>query len=82
MTANGAPLESVLGRVVMADGTSRYAYRNTYKVTTFSADGRTAQTERVVRIEFLLDTNAARGTGRRYRKTSPKQAATFREEAI
>lgn len=70
------PVESVVGTVLMADGTRRFAYRNTYKVTTFNGDG-TFATELVTRVEFELDTNANAMRGRRYRKTTDKQAQTF-----
>lgn len=71
------PITSSAGTVRMSDGTRRVAYRNTYKVTTCSADGRSAETVEEARIEFLLDTNAAAQRGRKYRKASPKQAGTF-----
>jgi hypothetical protein len=71
-------IESVAGTVTMADGTRRTAHRNTYKVTTFSADGTTATNAEEVRIEFVLFTNANAVRGPRYRKTTPDQAATFR----
>lgn len=70
------PIESTAGYVTMADGTQREAYRNTYPVTEFHADG-TFTTTSETRIEFLLFTNRANGSGDKFRKTSAKQAATF-----
>jgi hypothetical protein len=70
-------IESVAGTVIMADGTGRLAYRNTYRDIRFSADGATFTTEEVVRVEFALFTNANAGRTRKFRKTTPKQAATF-----
>ncbi len=72
-----SPLHSVPGYVTMADGSSRPAFRNTYKVTTFSADGTTATTAEVERIEFRLFVNMARGNAAPWRKASARQAATF-----
>lgn len=60
----------------MANGTRRSAFKNTYNVTTFSADGTSAATAPTVRIEFALFTNANAG-GRKYRKATDAQAATF-----
>lgn len=71
------PMESTAGTVVMADGTRRFAYRNTYKITRYNTDGSVGTPEQDVSIEFLLDTNANAMVGRRYRKTTSKQAATF-----
>lgn len=71
------PVESVAGTVTMADGTRRTAYRNAYKVTTFSVDGSTAVTAEEVRIEFRLFTNANASRGRAYRRATDKQASTF-----
>lgn len=62
----------------MADGGLREAYRNTYTITTVDAGGAVVITQET-RIEFLLDTNANAVRGRRYRRTSAKQAATFAE---
>lgn len=70
------PTTSIPGTVTLASGEGRYAWKNTYRRTVFSADGTTAQQVTETRIEFELDTNAANG-GRRYRTVSPKQAATF-----
>lgn len=70
------PSESITGTVQMADGTRRVACKNTYNETVFSADGTTFTTAQVTRIEFTLFTNANAG-GRKYRKTTDKQAATF-----
>lgn len=60
----------------MSDGARRFACRNTYKVVDFHGDG-TFTSREVIIIEFVLDTNANAVRGRRYRKTSEKQAATF-----
>lgn len=69
-------IESVSGWVTMSDGSRREAWKNTYKATVFNADGTFAHVEET-RVEFRLDTNANAVQGRRFRKTSPKQAATF-----
>lgn len=69
-------IESVVGTVTMVDGTQREAYKNTYKVTTFNGDGTVTNIEEI-RIEFLLFINVNTSRTRKYRKTSPKQAATF-----
>lgn len=74
------PQSTQTGTITMADGSSRQAWLNTYAVTKFSEDGRTATTATESRIEFLLDTNGAAGSGRKYRKVSPKQAATFTQD--
>jgi len=71
-------VESIKGTVRMADGGGRYAYRNTYRGIKNSADGASFTTVEEVRIEFLTDTAA--GRPRVWRKTSPKQAATFAVE--
>lgn len=68
------PMESTQGRVTMANGTSRTAYRNTYKTFGYSADG-VPVTGTETRIEFATDTAA--GRPRVWRKASEKQAATF-----
>lgn len=69
-------IESVEGTVTMANGTQRWAARNTYEAPVFNSDG-SIGCNRETRIEFLLDTAA--GKGRAYRKASPKQAETFKE---
>jgi hypothetical protein len=73
------PSESIPGTVQMADGTWRGACKNTYTETVFKADGSFAHVQ-VVRIEFRLFTNANAG-GPKYRKTTDKQAATFRADS-
>jgi hypothetical protein len=70
-------VESVEGTVRMADGTTRPAYRNTYRGTENSADGTTFRKVEDVRIEFKLFTNINLSSTRKWRKASAKQAASF-----
>jgi hypothetical protein len=69
-------IESEVGTVAMADGTRRNAYRNTYRVTVFSADGTSASMVEESRIEFSLFVNV-NYSGRKFRKATSKQAVTF-----
>jgi hypothetical protein len=71
------PVDSEAGTIKMTNGEIRHAWRNTYSTMKFSADGRTAETVTEIRIEFLIDSNAARSTGRKFRKANAKQAASF-----
>lgn len=64
-------ISSVAGVVTMADGTTRPAYRNTYK----SLSDATLET----RIELRLFTNANTSRNSKWRKASIKQAGTFQE---
>jgi hypothetical protein len=67
---------STKGTVLMADGTRRAACMNTYKIQTNSADGTSCETTYDTRVEFELFVNA-NASGRRFRKTTAKQASTF-----
>lgn len=73
-------MESTVGTVTMSNGTLREAYRNVYKIVQFNADGSVGTPLMDVRIEFLLFTNANATAGRRYRKVTSKQAATFKAD--
>jgi hypothetical protein len=69
--------ESIRGNVVMADGTRREAYRNTYRDMVQVDGGISMREVTEIRVEFRLfgNVNNARGNG--WRKASDKQAATF-----
>lgn len=72
------PKSSQAGTITLANGTTHQAFLNTYQDTVFSADGTTGTLVTTSRVEFLLGTNGAYSTGRKYRKATPKQAATFK----
>ena len=71
------PQSTQAGTITLANGTTHDAWQNTYRTQKFTADGTSAFWVEETRIEFLLDTNAAYQVGRKYRKATAKQAATF-----
>ena len=76
----GMMIQSVAGTVLMADGTRRAACSNTYRSAVEVDGGRSMKMVDETFIEFRLFTNANAG-GKRYRKASAKQAATFVADA-
>jgi len=71
-------IESIAGTVQMADGTTRAACKNTYTLIVFSANGETFEKKQTTRIEFELFTNINHSLQRRFRKTTAKQADSFK----
>jgi len=72
-------MESIKGTVEMADGTSREAYRNTYRHMVQVDGGASMREVTETRIEFRLFGNINNRRGNGWRKASDKQAGTFND---